>query len=213
MRGQPKSFAQHVAAAWREGLSMGAYAKKHGLAPSTLYRWQQKLRLRQGAQSAQSMQPHSLVDADTPTQACEQASQPGDTAPAHPRLQPGAGQSTFVTLRIARPESMDMDTGTGTNANDKKSVTACAPLPASRTPAPKHRHAVPSVRAQTRPHPLGRPVVAPFIHSHDHESTANDTDKPSHCTLILPGAIRVQMPAPPDPAWLVALSVCAQGAY
>ncbi|MCW2313022.1 IS66 family insertion sequence element accessory protein TnpA [Rhodoferax antarcticus] len=38
------SFAQHVEAAWRAGLSIAVYAKTHGLAASTLYRWQQKLR-------------------------------------------------------------------------------------------------------------------------------------------------------------------------
>jgi transposase-like protein len=52
MQAQPNSFAQHVAAAWRAGLSMAAYAKKHGLAASTLYHWQKKLRLTQSTSVA-----------------------------------------------------------------------------------------------------------------------------------------------------------------
>lgn len=36
-------WARHVAAARRESLSAGAYARQHGLAVSTLYYWQRKL--------------------------------------------------------------------------------------------------------------------------------------------------------------------------
>lgn len=37
-------WARHVAAARGESVSMGAYARQHGLAVSTLYYWQRKLR-------------------------------------------------------------------------------------------------------------------------------------------------------------------------
>lgn len=60
MQAQPNSFAQHVAAAWRAGLSMAAYAKKHGLAASTLYHWQKKLRLAQ-APSMQTPTPPGVT--------------------------------------------------------------------------------------------------------------------------------------------------------
>ena len=36
-------WARHVAAARRESVSVGAYARQHGLAVSTLYYWQRKL--------------------------------------------------------------------------------------------------------------------------------------------------------------------------
>lgn len=36
-------WSQHIAAAHRESLSVSAYARKHGLAVSTLYYWQRKL--------------------------------------------------------------------------------------------------------------------------------------------------------------------------
>ncbi|MEO6319238.1 MAG: hypothetical protein ABIR56_01140 [Polaromonas sp.] len=60
MQAQPNSFAQHVAAAWRAGLSMAAYAKKHGLAASTLYHWQKKLRLTQST-SIDTATPPSIT--------------------------------------------------------------------------------------------------------------------------------------------------------
>ena len=53
---------------------MGAYAKKHGLAASTLYRWQQKLRLKQA----------TAIDAGVPTNfdAVPQDIEPGVAAPS-----------------------------------------------------------------------------------------------------------------------------------
>lgn len=204
MQGQSKTFAQHVAAAWREGLSMGAYAKKHGLAASTLYRWQQKLRPTQGAvdgQGVRGMQARP-VGADTPTQLHTQPARLGGTVPADTRQHPPphagspACEGKFVALRVI--PAQNSSTGTGTRVNDKRSA--------------------PGTRPQTRPHPFGAPRDLTPSHTHGPNRLAGPDDPgglggPSHCTLLLPGAIRVQMPAPPDPAWLVALSVCAQGAY
>ncbi|WP_406681642.1 IS66 family insertion sequence element accessory protein TnpA [Rhodoferax antarcticus] len=43
MQNRWQYWSQHIAAAKFEALSAGAYAKKHGLSASTLYRWQQRL--------------------------------------------------------------------------------------------------------------------------------------------------------------------------
>ena len=45
-------WAKHVAAAERLSLSAGSYARQHGLAVSTLYAWQRKLRADSDVQSA-----------------------------------------------------------------------------------------------------------------------------------------------------------------
>lgn len=202
MRGQPNSFAQHVAAAWREGLTMGAYAKKHGLASSTLYRWQQKLRLTQAAQGTQAS---CLVDAHTPTDVYEEAVSPegAECAVASPTV----GASKFVALHIACPESSH------TSANAKRDASSAQAV--VRVSAQKHRQHAPSARLQTRPHPFGQPGCTASGRTHDRidPKDIDDLDGTGHCTLILPGAIRVQMHAPPEPAWLIALSVCAQGVY
>jgi hypothetical protein len=36
---------------------------------------------------------------------------------------------------------------------------------------------------------------------------------PMHCTLVLAGGTRLEMPALPDPRWLADLGRCAQGAH
>lgn len=198
MQGQANSFAQHVAAAWSEGLSMGAYAKRHDLAPSTLYRWQQKLRLRQAAQGTQC----SPVDAQMPADVYEQAAQPGGAEPAGPR--PSVCEGKFVALHIAHPQSAR------TNASDKRQVSS--ERAAVRVTGQQRRHHAPSARLQTRPHPIGQPGGVAPGHTHD-PNDLDDFDAPGHYTLILPGAIRMQMHAPPEPAWLIALSVCAQRVY
>ena len=83
MQEQPNTFAQHVAAAWREGVSMAAYAKTHGLAASTLYRWQQKLRQTKA----------TAIDAVALTSSPEK---PAVLEPITPEL----GQGKFIALRI-----------------------------------------------------------------------------------------------------------------
>jgi len=89
MQARSTSFAQHVAAAWREGVTMAAYAKTHGLAASTLYRWQQKLRQIKA----------TAIDAIalTPSPAKPEALEPTEPEPA---------QGKFIALRIesAQPQ-------------------------------------------------------------------------------------------------------------
>lgn len=63
MQNRSQYWSQHIAAAKLEGLSMAAYAKKHGLGESTLYRWQQKL------SSANSKTGHPLPNAESPSAA------------------------------------------------------------------------------------------------------------------------------------------------
>jgi len=36
---------------------------------------------------------------------------------------------------------------------------------------------------------------------------------PTHCTLVLAGGMRLEMPALPSPQWLADLARCAQGAH
>lgn len=69
-------WAQHVAAIKSQGISTSAYAKQHGLARSTLYSWQSKLK----------------TNSTTPT-------------PAPPVERPVALKppSKFVTLRLREP--------------------------------------------------------------------------------------------------------------
>ena len=83
MQARSTSFAQHVATAWREGVTMAAYAKTHGLAASTLYRWQQKLRQTKA----------TAIDAIalTPSPAKPEALEPTVPEPA---------QGKFIALRI-----------------------------------------------------------------------------------------------------------------
>jgi len=83
MQEQPTSFAQHVEAAWRAGLSIAVYAKTHGLAASTLYRWQQKLR--------QSEAAAKDAIALTPSPAKPEALEPTEPEPV---------QGKFIALRI-----------------------------------------------------------------------------------------------------------------
>jgi len=83
MQARSTSFAQHGATAWREGVTMAAYAKTHGLAASTLYRWQQKLRQTKA----------TAIDAIalTPSPAKPEALEPTVPEPA---------QGKFIALRI-----------------------------------------------------------------------------------------------------------------
>ena len=150
--------------AWRAGLTMGAYAKKHGLAASTLYRWQQKLRLRQA----------TAIDAGAPASfnAAPQDIEPGVAVPA----------GKFMALRIASGEPDQ-------SAQSIVVAPACCAPPAPCAPVVAHTDAI---------------VPTDAAPSHTHA--------PNNWTLILPGSIRMQMHAPPEPAWLIALSRCAQGA-
>lgn len=83
MQPRSTSFAQHVAAAWREGVTLASYAKTHGLAASTLYRWQQKLRQTQA----------TAIDAVALTSSPKK---PAILAPTTPELV----QGKFIALRI-----------------------------------------------------------------------------------------------------------------
>jgi len=89
MQARSTSFAQHVAAAWREGVTMASYAKMHGLAASTLYRWQQKLRQTQA----------TAIDAV----ALPLASSPEKPAVLEP-IKPELVQGKLIALSIQRVE-------------------------------------------------------------------------------------------------------------
>ena len=106
MQAQPNTFAQHVAAAWRAGLSMAAYAKKHGLAASTLYHWQKKLRLTQSSSMDAATPPSITLSPGCQEQAKPMASDKfmvvrlGSTEPKSPT------QSTLTAQRAqTAPES------------------------------------------------------------------------------------------------------------
>jgi len=146
---------------------MGAYAKKHGLSASTLYHWQQKMRLRQA----------TAIDADAPANfdAVPHDIEPGATVPA----------GKFMVLRIASGEPYQ------SAQSIVLAPARCAP-PAPCAPIVEHIDAM--VPTDAAPNP-----------GHIHA--------PHNWTLILPGSIRIQMHAPPEPAWLVALSRCAQGVH
>jgi len=88
MQAQPNSFAQHVAVAWRAGLSMAAYAKKHGLAVSTLYHWQKKLRLTQSTSVA--------VDTATPPRVTASSGRLEQTKPV--------ASAKFIAVRLTSTE-------------------------------------------------------------------------------------------------------------
>ena len=167
MQTQSIPWEQHVATAWREGLTMGAYAKKYDLAASTVYGWQQKLRLRQA----------TAIDAGAPASfnAAPQDIEPGVAVPA----------GKFLALRITSDKP---------DQSAQSIVLAparCAP-PAPCAPIVEHIDAM--VPTDAAPNP-----------GHIHA--------PHNWTLILPGSIRIQMHALPEPAWLVALSRCAQGVH
>jgi transposase-like protein len=116
MKQTKQDWAGHVAAIKDQGISASDYARQHGLAESTLYRWKSKLQ---------------RVSADrTKAEAL--------TAPAQP--------SKFIALRLSEPQR----------------IMAAAP---------------------------------------------------THCTLVLSGGIRLEIPELPAPQWLVELSCCTQGAH
>ena len=116
MKKAKQDWSNHVEAIKTLGISASDYARQHGLARSTLYRWQNKLK------SA----PH--IHADTNAVALATSQPP----------------SKFVALRISEPERLT--------------------LPA-----------------------------------------------PMHCTLVLAGGIRLEMPELPTPQWLTDLGRCSQG--
>lgn len=93
MQARSTSFAQHVAAAWREGVTMASYAKTHGLAASTLYRWQQKLRQTQA----------TTTDA---TDAIALTSSSAKSAVLEP-ITPVPALAKFIALRIQSIEPRD----------------------------------------------------------------------------------------------------------
>ena len=115
MKKVKQDWAGHIAAIKDQGISTTDYARQHGLAESTLYRWKSKLQ---------------RVSTD-----CTKAG--ALTAPAQP--------SKFIALRLSEPQ-----------------------------------------------HPV--PLA------------------PTHCTLVLSGGMRLEMPALPAPQWLAELGRCAQGA-
>jgi len=116
MKKTKQDWAGHVAAIKDQGISATDYARQHGLAESTLYRWKSKLQ---------------RVSTD-----CTKAE--ALTAPAQP--------SKFIALRLSEPQH---------------------PVPLALT----------------------------------------------HCTLVLSGGMRLEMPALPAPQWLAELGRCAQGAH
>ncbi len=116
MKKAKQDWARHVAAIKAQGTSTIDYARQHGLAKSTLYRWQKKLR----RASAEISKP------DTPR------------APAQ--------RAKFIALRLSEPQRL---------------------MPA----------------------------------------------EPTHCTLVLSGGMRLDMPTLPAPQWLAELSRCTQGAH
>jgi hypothetical protein len=116
MKKAKQDWVRHVAAIKAQGISATDYARQHGLAKSTLYRWQNKLR----RASTESSKP------DTPR------------APAQP--------GKFIALRLSEPQRL---------------------MPT----------------------------------------------EPTHCTLVLSGGMRLEMPALPAPQWLAELSRCTQGAH
>lgn len=164
MQAQTISWEQHVTTAWREGLTMGAYAKKHGLAGSTVYGWQQKLRLRQA----------TAIDAGAP------ASFNAAPQDIEPSVAVCAGK--FLALRI-------------TSGKPDQSAQSIVRAPA--------RCALPALPAP----------CAPIVERTGAASNPSHIHTPHNWTLILPGSIRLQMQAPPEPAWLIALSRCAQGVH
>ena len=115
MKKAKQDWARHVAAIKAQGISTIDYARQHGLAKSTLYLWQKKLR----RSSSETAKP------DTPR------------VPAQP--------GKFIALRLSEPQ-----------------------------------------------HPV--PLA------------------PTHCTLVLSGGMRLEMPTLPTPQWLAELGRCAQGA-
>ena len=117
MKKVKQDWPSHVEAINTLGISTSAYARQHGLARSTLYRWQTKLK------SA------SLVHSDTKAESLAVSQQP----------------SKFVALRISEPDR----------------------------------------------------VTPPAF---------------MHCTLVLAGGIRLEMPELPTPQWLADLGRCSQGA-
>ena len=116
MKKTNQDWAGHVAAIKDQGISATDYARQHGLAESTLYRWKSKLQ----RASTDRTKAETL------------------TAPAQP--------SKFIALRLSEPERI---------------------MPAALT----------------------------------------------HCTLVLSGGMRLEIPALPAPQWLAQLSRCAQGAH
>lgn len=114
MKKTKQDWAGHVAAIKAQGISATDYARQHGLAISTLYRWQHKLQ----RTSTGISKPDKLA------------------TPAPP--------SKFIALRMSEPQSL--------------------------IPPP-----------------------------------------PTHCTLILTGGMRLEMPILPAPQWLAELGRCAQG--
>ena len=115
MKKAKQDWASHVAAIKAQGISTTDYARRHGLAKSTLYRWQRKLQ----RASSQIAKPDNV------------------RAPA---------PSKFIALRMSEPQRI---------------------MPT----------------------------------------------EPTHCTLVLSGGMRLEMPTLPAPQWLAQLSRCTQGAH
>lgn len=92
-------WAGHLEALKSEGIGVKAYAQKHGLGVSTLYRWKSKL----------SHQTHALVADDAvPTERLKQVSEAAPTSPAEPtelkahptKKSTSAPASNFVAMSI-----------------------------------------------------------------------------------------------------------------
>ncbi len=50
-----------------------------------------------------------------------------------------------------------------------------------------------------------------FLALHVMEPQSGSVQLPAHCTLLLPGGMRLELPALPDPQWLAALGWRLQG--
>jgi len=131
MQARSTSFAQHVAAAWREGVTMASYAKMHGLAASTLYRWQQKLRQTQA----------TAIDAIALTRSPQK---PAVLAPTTPELV----QGKFIPLRIESIEPR----GSVQLANAAQKHRCATPTMAPVMPTP-------TTATTTRTAPIADPIA------------------------------------------------------
>ena len=65
----------------------------------------------------------------------------------------------------------------------------------------------------TKAEPLAATKRFPkFVALHINEPQQAARPAPTHCTLVLAGGMRLEMPALPSPQWLADLGRCAQGA-
>ena len=132
MQARSTSFAQHVVAAWREGVTMASYAKTHGLAASNLYRWQQKLRQTQA----------SAIDADALTRSHEK---PATLESISPELV----QGKFIALRIQSIEPR----GSAQSAIAAQKHRCATPTMAPVMPTP-------TTATTTRAAPIANPIAS-----------------------------------------------------